>query len=41
LRELSATEPRRAEKVLLAFSDPTTEPVPKAAGKGACGAVPE
>ena len=28
----------RAEKVLLAFSDPTKEPVPCAAAKGAVGA---
>ena len=28
----------RAKSVLLAFSDPTTKPIAKAAGKGACGA---
>ncbi|MBM3882994.1 MAG: hypothetical protein FJ387_25300 [Verrucomicrobia bacterium] len=30
----------RAREVLMAFSDPTTEPVPAAPGKGACGAWP-
>lgn len=30
----------RAEKVLLAFSDPTTEPIPAATTKAACGAYP-
>jgi hypothetical protein len=30
----------RAEKVLLAFSDPTTDPIPSANIKGACGAYP-
>lgn len=40
LRHLAAAEPTRAEQVLLAFSDPTTEPIPKAPGKGAVGAWP-
>lgn len=40
LGELSGVEPRRAERVLLALSDPTTEPVAKAPGKGAVGAWP-
>ncbi len=31
----------RTEAVLLAFSDPTTEPVPTAPGKGAIGAWPQ
>ena len=30
----------RAEAVLLALSDPTTEPIPQAPGKGATGAWP-
>lgn len=30
----------RAERVQLAFSDPTTEPIPKATTKAACGAWP-
>jgi hypothetical protein len=29
---------QKAKKVLLAFSDPTTEPVAKGEGQGACGA---
>jgi hypothetical protein len=40
LRRLQATTPRRAEEVLLAFSDPTDEPIPAAPGKGAVGAWP-
>ena len=40
LKELSETEPNRAEKVLLAFSDPTHDPIPKATTKAACGAWP-
>jgi|TARA_B100001250_G_scaffold409586_1_gene434222 hypothetical protein len=38
LKELGGTEPNRAEKVLLAFSDPTHDPIPKATTKAACGA---
>lgn len=34
------TEPQRAERVLREFSDPTTDPIPQAPGKGACGAWP-
>jgi hypothetical protein len=30
----------RASRVLLAFSDPTTEPIPAATTKSACGAWP-
>ena len=41
LAELSTNRPGRAERVLLAFSDPTTEPVAKAPGKGAVGAWPQ
>jgi hypothetical protein len=40
LRELEASKPERAKQVLLAFSDPTTEPIAKAPGKGAVGAWP-
>jgi hypothetical protein len=39
LHALQATG-ARAEKVLLAFSDPTTEPIPAATTKAACGAYP-
>ena len=38
LGELELAEPRRAEAVLVALSDPTTEPIAKAPGKGAIGA---
>jgi hypothetical protein len=38
LRELDADKPERAKQVLLAFSDPTSEPTAKAPGKGAAGA---
>ncbi|MDQ3622764.1 MAG: hypothetical protein M3463_09775 [Verrucomicrobiota bacterium] len=38
LRELERAEPVRAGNVLLRFSDPTTEPIAKAPGKGAVGA---
>ena len=31
----------RAEAVLLALSDPTTDPIPAATTKAACGAWPE
>jgi hypothetical protein len=40
LKELE-TGPRRARRVLLSFSDPTTEPIPTATTKAACGAWPE
>ncbi len=40
LGDLVSPEPRKAERVLLRFSDPTTAPVPFAPGKGACGAWP-
>jgi len=40
LQELHKGEPQRAKQVLLAFSDPTTEPIPAAPGKGAVGAWP-
>lgn len=40
MRELEDPGADRAKRVLLAFSDPTTDPIPVAAGKGACGAWP-
>jgi hypothetical protein len=40
IRELSGTKNHRAEKVLLALSDPTTKPIPAATTKAACGAWP-
>ena len=36
--ELQGAEPERARRVLMALSDPTTEPLAAAPGKGACGA---
>jgi len=38
VRELLSEESGRAERVLLAFSDPTTEPIPAATTQGAAGA---
>ena len=38
IAELGGKKNRRAEKVLLAFSDPTTRPIPAATTKAACGA---
>ena len=40
MQELQGKESGRAEKVLLAFSDPTEEPIAKATTKAACGAYP-
>ena len=40
LKELDGKGVNRAEKVLLAFSDPTEEPIPVATTKAACGAWP-
>ena len=40
LAELSKGEPERARRVLLAFSDPSQEPIPAATTKAACGAWP-
>jgi hypothetical protein len=40
LSELRQDGADRAQRVLMAFSDPTTEPIPVAPGKGACGAWP-
>ena len=39
MRELEAKS-GRAEKVLLALSDPSNEPIPAATTKAACGAYP-
>ena len=36
--ELGRQDGRRAERILLSLSDPTTDPIPKATTKGACGA---
>ena len=38
--QLSRTDARRAEHVLLSLSDPTPEPIPVATTKAACGAWP-
>ena len=38
LKELQGDEAGCARRVLLKFSDPSTEPVEKAATQGACGA---
>jgi hypothetical protein len=40
LTELTRNKPDRARQVLLAFSDPTTEPIAAATTKAACGAWP-
>ncbi|MEI6870807.1 MAG: hypothetical protein WCL08_00855 [Verrucomicrobiota bacterium] len=37
---LSAEQSERAKAVLLSLSDPTSEPLSAAPGKGACGAWP-
>ena len=41
LAELAKTEPQKARSVLLSLSDPTTEPIPAATTKAACGAWPK
>lgn len=38
LKEISDGHKEKAKQVLLAFSDPTTEPIPAATTKAACGA---
>ena len=40
LQALGGAKPERARNVLLALSDPTTEPIPAATTKAACGAWP-
>ena len=41
LDELRVWEPHAAKRVLLAFSDPTYEPIPAATTKAACAAWPD
>ena len=41
LSELSKGDKEKARRVLMSLSDPTTEPIPVAPGKGACGAWPQ
>ena len=41
MEELEKNQPERAKGVLLALSDPTTEPIPAATTKAACGAWPD
>jgi len=38
MQELANAGANRAERVLLALSDPTTDPIPAATTKAACGA---
>lgn len=40
VKHLGAGETQRARNVLLSLSDPTTEPIPAATTKAACGAWP-
>jgi hypothetical protein len=40
LTELSRGENEKARRVLMSLSDPTTEPIERAEGKGAVGAWP-
>ena len=40
LEELSSDRKEKARNVLLAFSDPTSDPIPIATTKSACGAYP-
>ena len=40
LSVLSQGDTEKAKRVLLSLSDPTTDPIPVAPGKGACGAWP-
>jgi hypothetical protein len=40
MQALSSGQSKRARNVLLALSDPTTEPIPSATTKAACGAWP-
>ena len=40
LAQLQSPGPARAERVLTTLSDPTTEPIPAATTKAACGAWP-
>ena len=40
LKKLGGDDTEHARDVLMAFSDPTEEPIAAAPGKGACGAWP-
>ena len=40
MQKLGGKKAGRAKEVLLTLSDPTNAPIPKAHGKGACGAWP-
>ena len=40
LTQMQSTSTARAERVLTVLSDPTTEPIPAATTKAACGAWP-
>jgi hypothetical protein len=40
LKQLGTGDAQRAKNVLLSLSDPTTEPIPAATTKAACGAWP-
>jgi hypothetical protein len=40
IQELSVDKKEKAKSVLLAFSDPSTEPIAAATTKAACGAYP-
>ena len=40
MKHLASGKPERAKDVLLSLSDPTTEPIPAATTKAACGAWP-
>ena len=40
LAELGTADTSKARRVLVSFSDPTTEPIPAATTKAACGAWP-
>jgi hypothetical protein len=40
LKQLDQGSPDRAQQVLLSLSDPTTDPIPAATTKAACGAWP-
>ena len=40
LTNLNGRRQHKAKRVLLAFSDPTTKPIPAATTKAACGAYP-
>ena len=41
IKELSNANKEKAKSVLLAFSDPSTDPIAAATTKAACGAFPE